>query len=200
MYYKDCKTKYDVIDAFSRDKKLRKEIEGICKSKQIDDLLQEIYLSLLEKSDELILGLNKREQIKYYIIRMVISQYHSKTSRYYKLFKKNHLFMEIDNEINSPEEMGWFEIQQQHSYMEFIDNELNIDRENDIEKDKTDKLIFINDEINNLNWYDKQIFLLYIGQKTSFTKLSKKLNISRNSLFNTVNNVKKQIISNYNAK
>ena len=57
-----AKTKNDIITCVAQDYQLHKEIGRIL-GKNIDDLMQELYLILLEKPDKLILGLNKRDEL-----------------------------------------------------------------------------------------------------------------------------------------
>ena len=54
----------------------------------LDDLAQDIYISLMEKDEELIKGLCERGELEYYILRMVVNQVCSKTSPYYTQYKK----------------------------------------------------------------------------------------------------------------
>ena len=53
------------------------------------DLIQDIYLTLLEKDEEWLRGIYERGQIGYYITRIVTNNINSKTSRFYYLYKKN---------------------------------------------------------------------------------------------------------------
>lgn len=230
MYYKECRNKNDVIDAIARDTKLRDEIIYICRTSdpnKIDDLLQELYEILLGKDDELIMGLNERNELKFYIIRIIMSQYFSKSSKYYRLFVRNNIHnhrqeiseKEETNDIlsnvvkahykvsklednkyhensNIEAEVGWGKVMSEMSFDEYMENQAE---ENKIENEAK-LLVFINEELAKMDWYDRDIFLLYHSKKTSFTKLSKELNISRNSLFNTVTKVKEKLLKRYNIR
>ena len=60
------------------------------------------------------------------------------------------------------------------------------------------KLEFIDRTLNTLYWYDRELFKLYYfgekdGRRYSLTSLAKKTGISRNSIFNTIKNVKETI-------
>lgn len=62
----------------------------------LDDLTQDIYVSLMGKDEELIAGLYERGELEYYILRMVVNQVCSKTSPYYTQYKKN---LPVDPEL-----------------------------------------------------------------------------------------------------
>lgn len=192
MYYSGCTTKNDVINNIARDKKLIKEIQGICKTNKIDDLLQELYLILLTKKDELITNLNERGEVKFYIIRVIMSQYFSTSSKYYELFKKQNGYIADFNEEFSEEK------QENVISKMSMEDYYKTEEDNEKAKNEREKLLFIQQQLEKENWYDREIFERYMGEKTSFTKLSKKLNISRNSLWNTVDKVKKTIKKNGN--
>lgn len=51
----------------------------------------------------------------------------------------------------------------------------------------------ITEELNNWHWYDKQVFKIFLHQKTSLRKLAEETNISVTSLFNTLKNAKQRI-------
>ena len=57
----------------------------------LKDLIQDIYINLLEKEDSLIETLYSTNQLKFYIIRMVVNNIHSKNSPYYTKYKKDKI-------------------------------------------------------------------------------------------------------------
>lgn len=69
----------------------------------IDDLAQEIFLILLEYDRDKIIDMYNKGQLKFFIVGVVQRQYHSKTSPYYKKYKKYYTIVDNnreDNEIN----------------------------------------------------------------------------------------------------
>lgn len=71
---------------------VEKIIANIAKNttdEDLKDLANDIYLELLEKSEDLLVGIYERGQITYYITRIVINNINSKTSRFYYIYKKN---------------------------------------------------------------------------------------------------------------
>lgn len=85
--------KYKIIDEISKDK-LVEEIAyniGDRGDEDLKDLIQDIYINLLEKEDSLIENLYSTNQLKYFIIRMVVNNIHSKNSPYYTKYKKDKI-------------------------------------------------------------------------------------------------------------
>lgn len=189
MYY-SADTKASIIEAIARDTKLHREIERIVKTNKIDDLLQELYISLLTKDDAVIIGLNERNEIKFYIIRIIISQFYGKKSRYYRLFKKDSNHVEFEPNINDEME---FNLENKRSLDEYT---TKINEENALDfktKNINEKIIFINKELAKLDWYDRDVYKHYEGQEIGYRKLAKKLNIPHVSLYYTVTGVRKKI-------
>lgn len=70
----------------------------------LKDLANDIYLELLEKNEELLVGIYERGQMNYYITRIVINSINSKTSRFYYIYKKNKAVQSsIDDTIEKGE-------------------------------------------------------------------------------------------------
>ena len=81
-----------LIDKIAKDRVVEGIIKNVAKdSKDEDlrDLANDIYLELLEKSEDCLLAIYERGQINYYITRIVLNNINSKTSRYYYIYKKN---------------------------------------------------------------------------------------------------------------
>ena len=85
--------KYKIIDEISKDKVVEEIVYNIGSKDDEDlkDLIQDIYINLLEKEDNLIETLFDTNQLKFYIIRMVVNNIHSKNSPYYTKYKKDKI-------------------------------------------------------------------------------------------------------------
>ena len=83
--------KYNIIDEISKDKLVEEIVYNIGSKgdEDLKDLIQDIYINLLEKEDNLIETLYNTNQLKYFIIRMVVNNIHSKNSPYYTKYKKD---------------------------------------------------------------------------------------------------------------
>ena len=85
--------KYKIIDEISKDKIVEEVVYNIGDrgDEDLKDLIQDIYINLLEKEDSLIENLYSTNQLKFYIIRMVVNNIHSKNSPYYTKYKKDKI-------------------------------------------------------------------------------------------------------------
>ena len=85
--------KYKIIDEISKDKIVEEIVYNIGDKgdEDLKDLIQDIYINLLEKEDSLIENLYSTNQLKFYIIRMVVNNIHSKNSPYYTKYKKDKI-------------------------------------------------------------------------------------------------------------
>lgn len=67
-----------------------------------DDLEQEIYTILLEYDSNKIIEMYKNKQLKYFIVGVIQRQYNSKTSPFYKKYKKYYTLVD-ENVVNNNE-------------------------------------------------------------------------------------------------
>lgn len=94
-----------IIGFLAKDKVVEGLIKNISKknslsSSSLDDLAQDIYISLLEKPPEVIESLYATSSLTYYIARMVTNNIHSSLSPYYYKYLKplKHSTLENDTE------------------------------------------------------------------------------------------------------
>lgn len=95
-------TKNEVVNIIAREKMVETIVSNIAKSSDdlLNDLVQEIYLDLLQKDDEKIVKLYESNQIRYFITRIVINNIHSKNSPYWcKIKSFSHNMNEIIGDI-----------------------------------------------------------------------------------------------------
>ena len=86
-------TKYEVIDIIARDHLVERIVNKLLSSSKNpfdcpEDLIQDVYLLLLEKGDKLIVNLYERGELAYYLLRVVRNQLLSKNSPYYTKYIK----------------------------------------------------------------------------------------------------------------
>lgn len=86
--------KYNIIDEISKNKVVEEIVYNIGDKgdEDLKDLIQDIYINLLEKEDNLIETLYSENQLKFYIIRMVVNNIHSKNSPFYTKYKKDKIY------------------------------------------------------------------------------------------------------------
>ena len=86
-------TKYEVINIIAREHLVEKIVNKLLSSSKNpfdcpEDLIQDIYLLLLQKDDDLIVNLYNKGEIGYYLLRVVRNQLLSKNSSYYYTYIK----------------------------------------------------------------------------------------------------------------
>lgn len=86
-------SKYNIIDEISKNKIVEEIVYNIGSKDDEDlkDLIQDIYINLLEKEDSLIENLYSTKQLKFFIVKMVVNNIHSKNSPYYTKYKKDKI-------------------------------------------------------------------------------------------------------------
>lgn len=68
-----------------------KNVAKDSRDEDLPDLCQDIYMTLMEKDEDWLIGIYERGQINYFITRLVMNNINSVTSRFYYLYKKNKL-------------------------------------------------------------------------------------------------------------
>lgn len=91
-----------MVNIIAKQKMVETIVSNIAKSSDdlLNDLIQEIYLDLLQKDDKKIVKLYESNQIRYFITRIVINNIHSKNSPYWcKIKSFSHNMNEIIGDI-----------------------------------------------------------------------------------------------------
>ena len=81
----------EIIDQLAREQRVETMLANIAKkpvSGTLEDLCQMVYLILLEYDDAKIVDLWENNQINFFIARILMNQYRSTNSPFYKLFRK----------------------------------------------------------------------------------------------------------------
>ena len=93
-------TKNEVVNIIAKERLVEEIVSNIAKSSDdlLNDLVQEIYLDLLQKDEDKIIKLYESNQMRYFVVRMVTNNLFSKNSPYYQVFRKNtNTTVDIDN-------------------------------------------------------------------------------------------------------
>ena len=91
-----------MVNIIAKERMVETIVSNIAKSADdlLNDLVQEIYLDLLEKDEDKIVKLYESNQIRFFITRIVINNLHSKNSPYWcKLKSFTHNMNEITGDI-----------------------------------------------------------------------------------------------------
>jgi hypothetical protein len=154
--------------------KLKDMAFNIAGKKGKDDLLsfviEELYKCDQERIDEII----KKNQLTFYIARVMLNQYYSKTSRYYYKYNKYYEY-HTTTTIES---------------ITADNTEYTIKDKNQIEE----RLEWIEEKLKDCYWFDSQVFKVYYLEEHSLNSMAKATKINRNTLFKAINNVKKYLI------
>ena len=103
------KTNSEIINEIANNGLVEEIINGVSYSKfenteNLKDLTQDIYLQLLQMRTDKLNDLYTKNQLRYWIARVVVNSIHSKTSPYFYTYKKEQMQsvnindIDIDNE------------------------------------------------------------------------------------------------------
>ena len=84
--------KSEIVARIAQERRVETMVENIAKSfltPDLKDLCQMVYLILLEYDETKLIDLWDHGQINFFIARIVLNQYRSSNSPFYKLFRKN---------------------------------------------------------------------------------------------------------------
>lgn len=86
-------TKYEIIDELSKNATVEKIVNKLVSSSKNrfdfpDDLIQDIYVLLLEKDEDLIVNLYNKGELGFYLLKVARNQLLSKNSPYYTKYIK----------------------------------------------------------------------------------------------------------------
>ena len=84
-------TKYEVLDIIAREHLVERIVNKLLSSSKNpfdcpEDLIQDIYLLLLQKDDDLIVNLYNKDEIGFYLLKIARNQLLSKNSPYYQKY------------------------------------------------------------------------------------------------------------------
>lgn len=97
-------TRRSVVDILAREKVIERLVKKYgFSSPYCKDLCQDLYIELLNKEEDLIVGLYEREEIEYYIRKMISNNINSSTSPFYKKYEK---FRKTTSEIQNEKTEG----------------------------------------------------------------------------------------------
>ena len=140
-----------------------------------DDLLsfviEELYKCDQDRIDEII----EKNQLTFYIARVMLNQYHSKTSRYYYKYNKYYEY----HTTTTIESIS-------------ADNVDYTIKEKELVEERLD---WIEKKLKDLYWFDAQVFKVYYLEEHSLNSMAKATKINRNTLFKAISNVKKYLIN-----
>lgn len=154
--------------------KLKDMAFNIAGRKGKDDLLSFVIEELYKCDQDRINEIIEKNQLTFYIARVMLNQYHSKTSRYYYKYNKYYEY-HTTTTIES---------------ITADNTEYTIKDKREIEE----RLEWVEDKLKDCYWFDSQVFKVYYLEEHSLNSMAKATKINRNTLFKAINNVKKYLI------
>ncbi len=174
---------------FYSDKKLQSQVKKYFSYKNSDDLIQEVYLMILnQKEPDNLIQIAKDNKFQYWLFSCLKNQRDDKYSRYNTLFTNKKL----NSHSNQLQYIA--DTTTENSF------ELQIEKENKLNLEE-----IIKDELSKIDkkkWYDIKIFYNYVqflercqenDLKPHFGDFSKEMNIEYNSLYATIKRVQTKI-------
>jgi len=161
---------------------------GICNNEEkINDAVQELMLYFLQMNPDRLKQIYDKDGIlgvtKYGAVALRRSLTSNKSSFYYKYQK---YYKHIAAPYVQDSSLG------KHQAYNFNKSIYNL-AEDIPDIKQYEKLEMIDNELDNLNWYDKELFKLYYYEGNTLDSLASKTKISRNSLFTTIDKVRNLI-------
>jgi len=142
-----------------------------------EDLLSFVIEELYKCDTERIKDIIKNKQFTFYIARLMINQFHSKTSRYYYKYNKYYEYhiSGIQEGVSTDDTIATIE------YKENVEERLD----------------WIDTKLKDLYWFDAEVFKLYYLSDKNFSlnTMAKATKINRNTLHKSITNVKEFLIN-----
>lgn len=155
-----------------------------CKKYDSDDLLHDTIVALYDSNTEKIETLIDKKELIFWIARIMVNQYHSKTSPFFKKYRKYYRIMDErfvlgtwqDQYINNtPDRI--------HRIIDEDGVKLKKQMEKDIER--------IEKRLKEIHWFDSECFRIYTMTGMSLSQFSKQCGINRSTLYKSIVKVKK---------
>tara|TARA_R100001443_G_scaffold20572_1_gene32637 strand:+ start:7079 stop:7642 length:564 start_codon:yes stop_codon:yes gene_type:complete len=151
---------------------------------EVDEVVQELFLYFLQMNPKTLKGIYDKDGekgiIKYGAV-VIRRSLQSKNSPYYYKYKKYYTNIDLSSVISTYDITNSGELSNPKNLYN-IPETVNTYQYKKLEE--IDKLL------DNIYWYDRELFKLYYYEQNTLDSLAKKTGISRNSLFTTIDNVR----------
>jgi hypothetical protein len=143
------------------------ELKNICSKFSTQEEVDDLLHLCLEEfmNNKRVEEIPDKEKI-YFFTKIVRNQYNSESSKYHYTYRKYKF-----NEYN---------INEEQSDIPYEESQINMD--------------WIDKELNNMDWYYKKLFKLFIEENCSISKLSLRTTIPLNSISRDINKVRRELI------
>lgn len=154
-----------------------KQLIRNCQVKNVDDLQQYIYLTLLEYDNTKLNEVFNNNYMKAFVIRMILNQRNYYRSDYNLNYKLDPTKDDVSNSIFEPIDYA----DEPDAQIEFIDE-------------------YFNTYENEREWFDKKIYKLKVTHGETLTSLSNKTKISRTTINQSIQKVKNDCKDKWNKQ
>ncbi len=155
-----------------------------CKKYDSDDLLHDTIVALYDSNKEKIEKLIDKKELIFWIARIMVNQYHSKTSPFFKKYRKYYKIMDERFVLGTWEDQY---INNTPSRIHRIIDEDGVKLKKQMEKD----IERIEKRLKEIHWFDSECFRIYTMTGMSLNQFSKQCGINRNTLYKSIVKVKK---------
>jgi hypothetical protein len=156
-----------IIAEFWESKAVNEAFEKMQPVELQADLKAEVFLVLCEMEEEKLIGLYQRNELKYYMVRIMLNMIKSDRSNFFKNYRNYTELLENDQEVQS------------------------------VESDPEESYQKIELHLQNLHWYNRELFKLYaLDFKKNAKELSRKTGIPYMSIVRSINKTKAEIKKN----
>ncbi len=136
-----------------------------------EDLLHETILALYNADKEKIKDIIEQKKLTFYIVRIMMNQYHSNTSPYHKKYRKQY------NE------------KQLKEFYIYTKEPLTKEKMKKLEEQE-DRLQWIEEKLKHLSWFDVEVFKIYYREGFSLNRMQKETKINRSTLGKSIRYIK----------
>jgi hypothetical protein len=155
-----------IIAEFWESKSVNEAFEKMQPVELQADLKAEVFLVLCEMEEDKLIGLYQRNELKYYMVRIMLNMIKSDRSNFFKNYR-NYVELDNDQEVAS------------------------------VESDPEEAYQKIELHLQNLHWYNRELFKLYaLDFKKNAKELSRKTGIPYMSIVRSINKTKAEIKKN----
>jgi hypothetical protein len=156
-----------LIENYDKLKDMAYNIAGV---KGKDDLLSFVIEELYKCDQDRITEIIEKKQLTFYIARVMLNQYHSKTSRYYYKYNKYYEYHTTTTIEGLTADNTTYTIKEKEEIEE--------------------RLEWVEEKLQDLYWFDAELFRIYYRDSHSLNSLAKATKISRATIYKAINNVK----------
>ena len=140
-----------------------------------EDLLSFVIVELYKCDQEKLTEIIERDQMTFYVVRIMLNQFHSKTSRFYYKYHKYYEYHTTTTIESITADNTQYNIKEKEKVAE--------------------NLAWIEEKLEDVYWFDAEIIRIYYREAFSLNQMAKATKISRATIYKAVKNVKEYLIN-----